>query len=140
MKHTVHEDHEHETGLAMLTKQRAADFPRFETVFFPLPRLSPLRPGIFSVSGIFLASEVFFPLQLGFFPLRQNVFFVASEKIFPASKRIFFRAERYCLRFRYFSRFPKVFFPLRRVCEEVFFRFGAESAAPVCVADAVLSY
>ena len=91
---------------------RAADVSRFETVSFPLPGLFPLRPGIFSACGIFLASELFFPLPQGFFPLRQNVFW-HRKGFFPLRKRFLSAPKGIVLRFRYFSRFPKIFFPLR---------------------------
>ena len=81
---------------------RAADLSRFETVFFPLPGLFPLRPGIFSVSGILVASGVFVPLPPGFFSLRQKVFFtfpaffLLPKSMFPAATRYFFRFGAGC--------------------------------------------
>ena len=109
-----------EGSLAEKVSFWAADFSRFEAVFFPLPGLFPLPPGIFSASGVFLVSGVLFPLPQGLFSLRQKVFSSHRNELFPLRKKIvltpkgIFHVSGIFPLSILFSRCQKVFFPLRR--------------------------
>ena len=102
---------------------RAADLSRFETVFFPLPGLFPLRPGILSVSGILVRFR-------GIFSVSAGIFFRFGKRYFSRIGMDFFRFEKELFpRRKVFFTFPTVF-PLPKgffpTAKRYFFCFGAE--------------
>ena len=115
------------TGVApileiLVNKKRAADFSRFETIFFPFLGFFRFDLVFFPFPVFFSLSGYFFPLPQGFFSLRQKVFFSHRNGFYPLRKGIFPTPKGI---FHVSGIFPASKRNLS-AAKRYFFRFGAE--------------